>query len=499
MNARRWTGSAFAALIVTGSIHIASAAEPPVWNDTEQALTIDPTVLLEPWHGDLDGMIARGYIRILTVYSRTFYFVDNAVLRGTVVDYGQLLEHDVRKTVAAGKNVAHKNVKLNVVFMAVRRDQLLPYLIAGKGDIAAANLTITRERAKLVDFTAAGRSNVSEVIVTGPASPAIASVEDLSGKELFVRKSSSYYESLTALNRAFMARKKPPLRLRPAPESLEDEDLLEMLNAGLIPLVVADRHIAEFWAQVFADIVPHPEVTIRTGGEIAWAIRKGSPQLKSELDRLAARNRIGTTTGNEILRRYLRSVKYVRDATSAGPRKRFDTLVGFFRKYGEQYNVDPTLMAAQGFQESQLNQAARSRVGAIGVMQLMPATGAEMKVGDVRNTDANIAAGIKYMRVLIDRYYRNEPMTRLNKALFAFASYNAGAARIAKLRKEAARRGLDPNIWFGNVEYVAGERIGQETVSYVGNIFKYYVAYRLVLEQQAAQKVARDKVRGPKL
>jgi membrane-bound lytic murein transglycosylase MltF len=85
---------------------------------------------------------------------------------------------------------------------------------------------------------------------------------------------------------------------------------------------------------------------------------------------------------------------------------------------------------------------------------------------------------------------------KLDKALFAFASYNAGPARVQQLRKEAAKRGLDPNVWFQNVEYVAAEKIGQETVTYVSNIYKYYVAYRLIRESQAARKEAVDKVKG---
>ena len=153
-------------------------------------------------------------------------------------------------------------------------------------------------------------------------------------------------------------------------------------------------------------------------------------------------------------------------------------------------------MGAQGYQESQLNQNAKSAVGAIGVMQLMPATGKEMNVGDVHKTEANINAGIKYMRYMIDQYYDKEPMTKLDKALFAFASYNAGPARVRKLRAEAASRGLDPDVWFQNVEYVAAERVGQETVTYVSNIYKYYIAYSLIMENQAATKAAVEKIKS---
>jgi membrane-bound lytic murein transglycosylase MltF len=338
-------------------------------------------------------------------------------------------------------------------------------------------------------------SDVSEVVVAGPASPKIASVDDLAGKEVFVRKSSSYYQSLMALNEKFAASKKPLVTLKEAPETLEDEDLLEMLNAGLVSLLVVDKHKADFWKQIFPKLTVHETVVVRTGGDIAWALRKGSPQLKAAVDEFVTRHKVGTATGNTLLARYLKSVKYVKNAASEAERKKFLALLQYFQKYGDQYDVDWLLMGAQGYQESQLNQNAKSPVGAIGVMQVMPATGKDMQVGDITETEANIHAGIKYMRWMMDQYYANEPMTKLDKALFAFASYNAGPGRIASLRKVAAKRGLDPNVWFQNVEYVAAEKIGQETVTYVSNIYKYYIAYRLLMESRAAQQEALEKLR----
>jgi membrane-bound lytic murein transglycosylase MltF len=474
----------------------APAQTPAPQEAADETLTIDLAKQQKPWTGDLDGMIERRSIRVLTVNSKTIYFIDKGVLRGTAVEYARLFEEELNKKLLAEKKLKNKNLKVRMVFIPVRRDELLPGLVAGKGDIAAAGLTITPETQKLVDFTAAGISNVDEVVVSGPASPKVSSVDDLSGKEVFVRKSSSYYESLVALNKKFAAAKKPPVTLKEAPETLEDEDLIEMLSAGLIPLIVVDKYLGDFWKQIFPQITVHDDVAVRTGGEIAWAIRKGSPQLKARLDDFAKRNKVGTSTGNQLLTRYLKNVKYVKNAASAEERKKFLALVQYFKKYGDKYDVDWILMGAQGYQESQLNQNAKSAVGAVGVMQVMPATGKDMNVGDIHETEANINAGIKYMRWMIDHYYGDEPMTPLNKALFAFASYNAGAGRISQLRKEATKRGLDPNVWFHNVEYVAAEKIGQETVTYVSNIYKYYIAYRLVLESQASKKEAVEQVKG---
>jgi membrane-bound lytic murein transglycosylase MltF len=474
----------------------ALAQEPAPQKAARETLTIDLAKVGKPWIGDLDGMIERRVIRILTVNSKTIHFLDKGVLRGTAVEYVRLFADELNKKLAADKNLKNKNLKVRAVFIPVQRNQLLPWLAAGKGDIAAAGLTITPERQKLVDFSGAALSNVSEVVVSGPASPNVANLDDLSGKDVFVRKSSSYYESLVALNEKFATEKKPPVILKEVPETLEDEDLLEMLNSGLVSLVIVDKYLADFWKQIFPRLTVHDNIAVRTGGEKAWAIRKDSPQLKAILDDFATRHKVGTSTGNQLLTRYLKNVKYVKNAASEEERKKFLSLIEYFRKYGDQYDVDWVLMGAQGYQESQLNQNAKSSVGAIGVMQVMPATGKDMKVGDITETEANIHAGIKYMRWMIDHYYGQEPMTDLDKALFAFASYNAGAGRISQLRKEAAKRGLDPNVWFQNVEYVVAEKIGQETVTYVSNIYKYYIAYRLVLEGQASKKEAVEKIKS---
>lgn len=482
-----------AALVLSlwaGVIHAATEAAP------REQLSVPIDSAMIPWTGDLDAMIDRQLIRVLTVYSKTFYFVDRGVQRGTTYDFFRVFEEDLNKQLAKEQKLKHKALKVRVVFIPVARDELLPALAAGKGDIAASNLTVTEERQQQVDFTSPLYRNVSEVVVSGPGSPTVSSVDDLAGQVVFVRKSSSYYQSLMTLNQRFAGENKPPVMLKEAPETLEDEDLIEMLNAGMIPLIVVDKHKADFWKKVFPQIKVHDDVAVRTGGEIAWAIRKGSPQLQAAANHFIAGHGQGTTLGNMILTRYFKNEKYVKASVSEAERKKFSALVQYFQQYGDKYDVDWLLMAAQGYQESQLNQAARSKVGAIGVMQVMPATGKELNVGNIAQVEPNINAGIKYMRWMIDQYYGNEPMTRLDKALFAFASYNAGAGRISRLRKEAASRGLDPNVWFHNVEYITAERIGAETVTYVSNIYKYYIAYQLIMQAQAAKEEATQTLKN---
>jgi membrane-bound lytic murein transglycosylase MltF len=335
---------------------------------------------------------------------------------------------------------------------------------------------------------------VNEVVVTGSAPTKFAGLSDLSGRQVYVRRLSSYHDSLAELNEKLKADGKPPVDIQIAAESLEDDDLLEMVNAGLIPATVVDDYLAEFWSKVFTELTIHDHLILRKDSTLAVAIRKQSPQLKAMLNAFLAKTGLNTATANILNRRYLQNTNYVKNAASDEERKKFLALIDLFRKYGDRYQFDYLLMAAQGYQESRLDHNAKSAVGAIGVMQLMPETGKEQKVGDIKQLEPNIHAGVKYMRYLRQRYFDDQPMDALNKALFTFASYNAGPGRIAQLRRDAEKSGLNPNVWFGNVERVASERIGRETVTYVSNIYKYYVAYRLI----AAQRNQRDQRKASK-
>jgi membrane-bound lytic murein transglycosylase MltF len=275
------------------------------------------------------------------------------------------------------------------------------------------------------------------------------------------------------------------MRLREAPGNFETEDVLEMANAGLVNIVVADGYIAKLWQRVYPNIRVREDLVIHQNGDIAFAIRKGCPQLKRALDAFTVTHGQGTEFGNVTLQKYLGQTRWVQNATSEQELKKFNLLVDLFQKYGKQYDIDWLLMAAQGYQESQLDQGRHSAAGAIGIMQVMPATADKMQVGDVTQLEPNIHAGVKYIRYIVDQYYESEPMDSLNKVLFAFAAYNAGPARIRSLRTEARTLGFDPNVWFDNVERVAAYRIGRETVQYVANIYKYYIAYTLVQDNVA--------------
>ncbi len=437
--------------------------------------------------GDLDAMVERRLIRAGVVFNRTHYFIDGGQQRGLAYESLKKFEDDLNAELKTGL------LKVHVAFVPLSRDVLLPALAQGKVDMVAAMLTVTPERQAIVDFTEPTRTKVSEVVVTGPGVPPVATPEDLAGREVFVRPSSSYHASLVSLNERLKGAGRPAVVIKPAPEVLEDDDILEMVNAGLVSITVVDSYMAEFWSQVFAKIAVQP-AAVRSDANLAVAVRKNSPKIMETANRWIRKNQAGSLFRNVVERRYLQNANYVKDAASEAERKKYLALAELFKKYGDQYNLDYLLMAAQGYQESTLDQSIKSPVGAIGVMQVMPATGKELNVGDITQLEPNIPAGVKYMRFMIDRYYADEPMDTLNKGLMTFASYNAGPGRVRQLRREAEKRGLDPNVWFGNVERVASERIGRETVQYVSNIYKYYIAYRLYMEQRERRDSAKEQL-----
>jgi membrane-bound lytic murein transglycosylase MltF len=441
--------------------------------DEQSILKLD-----KKWTGNFDAMVKRRLIRALVPLSKTFYFFNGAEEKGITYDAMMEFEHTVNKNLGKGL------LPVRLVVIPTSRDRLLSGLLEGLGDIAAGDLTITPERQRSVDFSDPAYTDVDEIVVTGPKSPRINRIGDLAGKAIHVRASSSYYESLNLLNARFRIEGKKPVKIVLADENLDDEDLLEMLNAGLIPLVVIKSPLGKFWARVFKDITLHPDIKLRAGDRIAWAIRKNSPRLKKVINGFIKTHKEGTLMGNILLKRYLENTDWVRDSFRDEDLKRFRQAAQFFQKYGKQYDFDWLMIAAQAYQESRIDQSKRSSTGAIGVMQVLPSTAKDPNVDipHIEELEPNVHAGVKYLRFIRNRYFEDQPMNALNKTLFSFASYNAGPAEVASLRQEAKEAGFDPNIWFRNVEIIAAKRIGRETVQYVSNIFKYYIAYGLATE-----------------
>ena len=472
------------------------AAAPAVAADVQLESTdasVTPTHALtlpakfNRWTGDFDGMAKRKVIRALVINSKTGFFYDKGRARGVTVEILEEFETFVNN------KLGNPKPRVTVAYIPVVTSQLASSLNDGLGDIAATGIVISPEREKLVDFTAPVMTGVKLILVTNAAAPSPKTLDELSGQEVWATPLSLAYQSLTTLNESLRKTGKQPIKLMASDSNLTEEDLLEMTNAGLIPATVAFDFRARFWAQVYSNIRVNPDVVVRSEGDLAFAMRKGSPQLKQMLDEFFRSHQLGTTFGNMMLKRYLKDTKWVKNSTSVREMQKFNTYVNYFRKYGQEYDFDYLMLAAQGYQESMLNQDLKSRAGAVGVMQVMPkyAAAKPISITNVDQPEPNIRAGAKMLHNITVTYFNDPKIDATNKTLLTFAAYNAGPSRIAKLRTMATGQGLDPNVWFGNVELMAAKDIGQETVQYVSNIFKYYVAYKATLEQYAIREKAK--------
>jgi membrane-bound lytic murein transglycosylase MltF len=454
--------------------------EPPINPSTGELLPMPFAALWKPWTGDFDGMVERRTIRVLVPYGGYQFYYDQGRPRGAIYELVQRFETFVNA------ELDRRHIKVYTVPIPVSREELLPALMDGHADFVAADLTITDERSSQLSFSRPTLTKINEVIVTGPAAPELKSLDDLAGQEIIVRESSSYDEHLRRLatTMAEGGLKKPVLKS--VDEFLEAEDLLEMLNAGMFGITVMDDYKAHFWSDVFPDIVVRDDLVINEGGSIAWATRKDSPQLKDMINRFLRKYGKGSLIGNYTFNRYLKDAARVRCANAGRGNERIQEIAETFQVYGEQYDFDWLMLAAQGYQESGLRQNRRSPVGALGIMQIKPSTAADPNVGidDISALDNNVHAGTKYLRFLADRYFSDDGIDELNQWMLSLAAYNAGPAKVAKLRVEARKSGYDPNVWFNNVEIIAGRRIGHETVTYVSSIFKYYVGYQIISERR---------------
>jgi membrane-bound lytic murein transglycosylase MltF len=432
--------------------------------------------LNKPWIGDFDGMRDRSFVRILTTYNPLFFAPDGIEQHGLAVEVARAFEEWLNKKY--GKKKHH----LSVVMIPIPRDRLLPSLMEGRGDIAVANLTVTPERQKLVDFSNPFYPDVSELVVTGPALAAVKSLDDLVPRGIHIRRSSSYFEHLSTLNEKRKKEGKPEIPVHETDERLEDYDLLDMVNAGVIPAVIVDSHKAKLWAQVFDKIKVQENLAVNTGGSIAWAMRKNSPKLMKVVDGFLKGHRKGTLTGNILIDRYLGSTKWMDNVLSVEARERYQNIIEIMKRYSDKYDFDWLMIAAQGYQESKFDQSLKSQAGAIGIMQVLPSTAADKNVNidGIDKTEQNVHAGVKYLRFLRERYFSDEAIEPVDRVLFSFAAYNAGPANIAKARKKATSMGFNPNQWFNNVEVAAARTISREPVVYVRNIYKYYVTYALL-------------------
>jgi membrane-bound lytic murein transglycosylase MltF len=449
-------------------------AEIPL-TDAERAEDVLIAAMLSPWTGDLDGMVKRGFVRMGVAQEPVAFVYDGMRQRGISVEYAREFEKHLRQSLGPSAQT------LTVALVPLSRDQMFDALVSGGVDFLAANLTITAARSARAAFANPTLRGVRELVVTGPAAPRVSTLDNLADVGVYVRRSSSYYEHLVALNAKRTKEGKGAIRIVEADDRLEDYDLVELANVGVIPAVILDSHKAELYSQIFKNLKVHDELAVNEGGEIAWAVRKDSPKLLGEINAFVEKARKGTELGNTLYRRWYADPTQVLNAIAPGEDARFVETIGFISRHAAKYDFDPMLIAAQGYQESRLDQSKRSPAGAIGIMQLMPATASDPNVGipEIEVAERNIEAGVKYLRHLRSEYFGDPAISPFDQTCFAFAAYNAGPGNIRKARARAATMGLDANVWFGNVEVAAGRTISREPVVYVRNILKYYTSYRI--------------------
>jgi membrane-bound lytic murein transglycosylase MltF len=446
--------------------------------------------------GDLDGMQQRRMIRVAVFLNKTHYFIDalgqpRGIAYDALTEFERFLNRKLNPTDKIGKN------KVLVVLIPTSPAAIEKDLTSGKTDIVALPIHITEERKKRLDFVQMATSQ--DVVVSGPAAPVLASLDDLAGKEVYLHRVTLSWERLADRSKQLTAAGKPAIKMEEADTNLQWEDTLEMANAGIVPYTVVPLQIANIWKSVFPGLKIDSSFPVLEAGDTGWALRKDSPKLRALLEEFAKTHRAGTAFGDKLISQYLKNPQFVRNNRSPESIRRFQQLGPLFRKYAEQYDFPWLLIAAEAYQESGLNHEAKSPVGAIGVMQVMPSTAATppVSIPDVSTPESNINAGVKLLKFIRDDYFKNEPMDIVNKSLMTLAAYNAGPARLKQCRELAVKQGLDPNLWFNNVEYTVAKKVGAETVNYVSNIYKYYIAYKLNEGQLAAAATAKTKPAAP--
>lgn len=437
--------------------------------------------------GDLDSMIVRRKIRALVPYTHFYYSINLKKRSGVAFEALTLFEKSLNKQLGL------KPHQVQIIFIPVNRSQIIPLLQEGYADLAFAGMTITEERKKLVDFSIPSITGLKEIIVAGPTSPKLNTLADLSGQDIYLREGSSYESAAIKLSDSLKSIGLKSINIKTLDPYLESEDILEMVNSGVIPYSAMVEDIAKLWSKVMPNLVLYDKIPLARDISYGWVFRKDSPKLKAATDQFLKKNGKGTLIGNSLYNKYAKNTNLLPEIYTKKTFSQVNVLKAPFLKYADRYELDWLLLVAQGYQESGLNQALVSNRGAVGVMQVLPSTaaGKPFYIRDIKNVDNNIHAGVMYMRYVIDRYFSDPEIDLLNRHLLALAAYNAGPARVAKLRKMAKAQGLNPNVWFDNVEIIAAKDIGRETIQYVSNIYKFYASYRALsyYAEQRGQKL----------
>jgi len=474
------------------SINTSPLSTQVVDNGEESIVALDQMIssLGRSHFPSFQQMIKQRYIRALVVYSKTDFFFDKGQPKGIQIDYLKAYEKFLNK------NIKNESDKVHILLIPVTFNQLIPNLLAGKGDIAATYLTMTPKRMEIVDFASGGKMKANELIVTNKNNPPIRTVEDLSGKTVYALNGTSYIEHLEQCNTKLQELNLPPINIEVADPHLMAEDILEMVNSGVKDITVVDDYLAHLWHKILPDLHVDQNLALAKDNPIGWAVRKENPELKQSIQAFAQNFKPGTLLGNILFKRYFKNTRWIKNPNTPEEIKKFKRFIQIFKKYGQKYHFDYLALMAQAYQESGLDHSKKSHKGAIGVMQLLPSTAADKNINikDIHKVENNIHAGAKYLAFLRNRYYSKNTMTPVDQFAFSWAAYNAGPAKVERMRIMAQKMGLNPDKWFNHVEIAAGRIVGKETVQYVANIYKYYISYKLTYPTINEQEAKSNKL-----
>jgi membrane-bound lytic murein transglycosylase MltF len=442
----------------------------------------------EPFFGDLDEVFKRGYLRVLVAPSRTNFFFDKKDLRGFDVEFMRSFCNHLNR----GRKRAER---VRLLFVPRPYGDLLPSLVAGIGDVAIGGMTVMPSREKETVFSDPYLTGVEEVVVHNRSVEDIERIEDLAGRMVTVRADSSYEVHLEQLGEDFRQRGLAGPVVRNIGSSLATEDVLEMVNAGILEISVADRHLADAWAAVMPDLIVRHDLVIHKGGALAVAVRPADPMLLEAVNRFIGENKKGSLLGNVLFARYFEKRTWLKNPNAAIEDIMAERIAELFRQYADRYGFDWLDIAAQAYRESRFDQSKVSGAGAVGIMQIRPSTAADSNVGitGIDDLENNIHAGVKYLAFVRDRYFSDTEIS--DRVNFAMAAYNAGPRRIVAARKIASEEGLDPDRWFHNVELVVARTVGREPVEYVRDIHAYAFALRLGYNEGVTRELERRSVR----
>lgn len=423
------------------------------------------------YRADFTEIKKRKVLRVLTRNNAATYFLWRGELLG--------FEYELIQAFAKKHGLRVKMV------VPPSRDELLPWLLDGKGDIIAASLTVTQSRKDRGIVFSRKTNKVSEYLVARSNDNSIKSIQDLVGRKIFVRRSSSYWQTIRNLINAGI-----DIRLREAPESMETEEIIAKVAAGEYDLSVADSHILDIELTWRDDV----KAALSLGEPVlhGWAMRNSDKILHAEVNSFLKKEYRGLFY-NILQQKYFKTPHKIKrrleqriDKSTGGDLSPYDRLV---KKYANKHDFDWRLIVSQMYQESRFDPKAKSWVGALGLMQVMPRTAREMSISNLVKPENGLRAGVKYMAWLWQRF---EPELDIkDRYWFVLAAYNAGLGHVRDARRLAKKQGWKANRWFKNVEKAMlllskrqfyknarhGYVRGREPVNYVRNIQTRYQAY----------------------